>query len=256
MLLTVDVGNTHTVMGLYNGSTLIASWRFPTLPSATEDELCMALYTLMRIKNLEPSEISNGVLSCVVPPLTPIWCKAIFNLSGAQTLLCSVETAGSLFTSHYPHPEEVGADRVADVVACKALYGFPSIVVDFGTATNMEVIDKHGFFIGGIIAPGVQTSASTLFSHGAQLSAIDLEPPAQVIGTNTKQALESGIMFGEAARVDGLIRKVWEELGYETNVIATGGLASQVAQLSTLLNTVNENLTLEGLRLLAESHAK
>lgn len=214
----------------------------------------MSLFTLMHIKDMNPSSIERGVLSSVVPQLTAVWCQAISDLAGANTLLCSAKTAGELFQTDYPHPEEVGADRVADVVACKALYGYPAVVVDFGTATNMEVIDKRGYFIGGIIAPGMQTSASTLFAHGAQLAAVDLVAPEQVIGHNTRQALESGIVFGEVARVDGLVHRIFDELGYQTRTVATGGLAAQIAELSTVLDTVNSELTLEGLRLISEAN--
>lgn len=255
MLLAVDIGNTHTVLGLYEDTTLISSWRFPTSSKATSDELSMSLFTLLKIKNLDLSSVDASVLSSVVPALTHVWCSAIRSLTSSEPLLCSATTAASLFKTDYPNPEEIGADRIADVVACKEIYGYPAIVVDFGTATNLEVIDDRGYFIGGLIAPGMQTSASTLFSQGAQLAAVDLDKPEHIIGRNTREALESGIMFGEACRVDGLIRRVWEELGYKTKVIATGGLAVQIAGISDLLDTVNSDLTLEGLRLISEANS-
>ena len=165
----------------------------------------------------------------------------------------SAETAGSLFEADYPNPHEIGADRVADAVAAKALYGAPVIVVDFGTATNMEVVDADGRFIGGVIAPGVETSASALFSHATKLGAIDLVDPHTAIGHNTEEAIQAGIVYGEADRVDGIIRRIFAQLGYETPVVATGGLASRVAAQSQTITAINPELTLEGLRLVYEA---
>ena len=143
--------------------------------------------------------------------------------------------------------------RVADAVAAKALYGAPVIVVDFGTATNMEVVDADGRFIGGVIAPGVETSASALFSHATKLGAIDLVDPHTAIGHNTEEAIQAGIVYGEADRMDGIIRRIFAQLGYETPVVATGGLASRVAAQSQTITAINPELTLEGLRLVYEA---
>ena len=167
--------------------------------------------------------------------------------------MCTAETAGALFEADYPNPREIGADRVADAVAAKELYGAPVIVVDFGTATNIEVVDKDGRFVGGIIAPGVETSATALFSHATKLGAIDLVDPKTAIGHNTEQAMQSGIVYGEADRVDGLVRRIFDQLGYETPVVATGGLASRVAALSRTITATNPELTLEGLRLVYDA---
>ncbi len=144
---------------------------------------------------------------------------------------------------------------MADGVAARARYGAPVVVVDFGTATNIEVIDREGRFRGGVIAPGVQTSANALFSHGARLPVIDLVVPPAVIGTSTVEPIQSGIMYGEADRVDGLVRRIFAQLGYEAPVIATGGLAPVVAPHSATITEVNPELTLEGLRLIAEAAA-
>lgn len=255
MLLAVDVGNTQTVVGVYEGSRLVASWRLPTLRDDTPDGLCARLLPLMDIARISRADIQHAVLSSVVPQLSGVWVGAAERLAGVDMLICTAQTAGSLFQADYPHPEEIGADRIADAVACKAKHGFPSVVVDFGTATNMEVIDDRGMFIGGIIAPGLQTSASTLISSGAQLSSVDLAAPGRAIGRNTREALESGIMYGEAARVDGLIGRIVSELGYPARVIATGGLAPLVAHLSVRIDVVDPDLTLEGLRLISEANS-
>ena len=166
-----------------------------------------------------------------------------------STVVCSAKTAGSLFDADYPNPREIGSDRVADAVAARELFGAPVIVVDFGTATNIEVVDKQGRFLGGIIAPGVQTGASALFSHATRLAAIDLVDPRHAIGRNTEEALQAGIVYGEADRADGLVRRVAEELGYDAPVVATGGLAPLIAEHSRTISAVQPDLTLVGLRL-------
>lgn len=254
MLLAVDVGNTQTVVGAYQGEVLEASWRLPTTHDATSDDISARLITLMGMRGIDPERFRFGALASVVPQLTGVWKDVAREQLGIALTVCSAETAGDLFQADYPHPEEIGADRVADAVACKLKHGFPSVVVDFGTATNMEVIDERGAFIGGIIAPGLQTSASTLFGRGAQLSSVDLATPRRAIGRNTREALESGIMYGEASRVDGLLDRIFEELGYEAKVVATGGLAPQIAHLSVRIDVVDPDLTLEGLRLISEAN--
>ncbi len=170
-------------------------------------------------------------------------------------VVCSAQTAGDLFCADYPDPAEIGADRVADSVAMRALYGAPCIVVDFGTATNIEVIDSAGRFIGGIIAPGLQTSAQTLFNNASKLPAISLEAPDHAIGTNTVEAMQAGIVLGEVDRVDGLLQRIFDQLGYRAPVVATGGLAPLIAKHSKLIDQVNPDLTLEGLRLIVEARS-
>lgn len=256
MLLAVDVGNTQTVVGVYQGAVLEASWRLSTMREDTPDDIAARLHSLMGMEGIDAARIGRGVLSSVVPQAKAAWVAAVQKIAGVEVLICTARSAGHLFETDYPAPDEIGADRVADAVACKARYGCPSIVVDFGTATNMEVIDRAGRFIGGIIAPGLQTSASTLFDHGAQLSSVDLAAPPHAIGRNTAEALASGILIGEAARVDGLLRRVFEELGYEAKVVATGGLASQIAHLSNEIDEVDPDLTLEGLRLISEAQGR
>lgn len=255
MLLAIDIGNTHTVIGVYAGDSLLAMWRIATNRGAAADELRIKLSTLFSLEGLSLDEMRASAMASVVPQLTEAWSSAIKDATGSTALVCSAKTAGDLFRTNYPNPNEIGADRVADAVAARAQYGAPAIVVDFGTATNIEVLDKDGNFLGGIIAPGVQTSANALFSRGAQLPTIDLIAPPEVIGTTTIEAIQSGIMLGESDRVDGLVRRIFAQLGYEAPVIATGGLAPVVAQNSTTITEVNPELTLEGLRLIAERAA-
>ncbi|MFR1637723.1 MAG: type III pantothenate kinase, partial [Eggerthellaceae bacterium] len=188
MLLAIDVGNTQTVVGIYQDGSLQYRWRVATNKSHTSDELRVKLVPLLAPEGLKLDDVRGVALASVVPALTMAWCAAAYRMIGKDALVCSAETAGSLFEADYPNPHEIGADRVADAVAAKALYGAPVIVVDFGTATNMEVVDADGRFIGGVIAPGVETSASALFSHATKLGAIDLVDPHTAIGHNTEEA--------------------------------------------------------------------
>ena len=255
MLLAIDIGNTHTVIGVYAGESLTAMWRIATSRTATADELRVTLSSLFSLGDLGFEAVRAGAVASVVPSLTRAWVEAVERVTGSVPLVCSAATAGDLFDADYPRPTEIGADRVADGVAARARYGAPVVVVDVGTATNIEVIDREGRFRGGVIAPGVQTSANALFSHGARLPVIDLVVPPAVIGTSTVEAIQSGIMYGEADRVDGLVRRIFAQLGYEAPVIATGGLAPVVAPHSATITEVNSELTLEGLRLIAEAAA-
>lgn len=252
MLLAIDIGNTHTVIGVYAGDSLRAMWRIATNRKAAADELRIVFSTLFSLEGLDLSQVRASAVASVVPQLTKAWMQAIKDATGARSLMCNAETAEGLFDADYPNPREIGADRVADAVAARAIYGAPVVVVDFGTATNIEVIDRDGRFRGGVIAPGVQTSANALFTHGAQLPDIALVAPPAVIGTNTVEAIQSGIMLGEADRVDGLVRRIFDQLGYPAKVIATGGLAPVVERYSSTIDEVNTELTLEGLRLIAD----
>lgn len=253
MLLTVDIGNTHTVAGVYDGARLRCMWRVSTNRLETPDELRAKLIPLLGAEGLAFSDVDAACLASVVPQLTEAWVKAIREGAHVEAVVCTAQTAGSLFKSVYPNPREVGPDRIADAVAAMALYGCPVVVVDFGTATNIEVVDEHGYFVGGIIAPGIQTSAQALFSQATRLSAIELTAPAAPIGTSTETAIQSGIVLGEADRVDGLVRRVFAQLGYTAPVVATGGLAPLVAEHSATITHTNPELTIEGLRLIAEA---
>ena len=254
MLLAIDVGNTQTVIGVYDGEKLRHMWRIATNKSHTSDELRLKLMPLLQSEGIASGELAGAALASVVPQLTHGWRSALRKLVGADPLVCTADSAGEdLFPTAYANPAEIGADRVADAVAARALYGQPVVVVDFGTATNIEVIDRDGVFAGGVIAPGVETSAAALFAHANRLSAIELEDPRTAIGGNTAQAIQAGIVYGEAERVDGLVRRIFDQLGYTAPVVATGGLASRVAPLSRTITQVNKELTLEGLRRIYEA---
>ena len=255
MLLAIDVGNTQTVLGVYDGERLCHMWRVATNKKHTPDELRLKVIPLLESAGYSCSQIDGSALASVVPYLTAAWCDALADMLGEAPLICNAATAGDLFLTEYANPSEIGADRVADAVAARALYGAPVIVVDFGTATNIEVVDARGHFIGGAIAPGMETSAAALFSHATKLAATELVDPGTGIGGNTAQAIQIGIVYGEVDRVDGLVNRIFEQLGYRAPVVATGGLARRVAPLSRTITDVDQDLTLEGLRRIYE-HAQ
>ena len=253
MLLVIDVGNTQTVIGVYEGEALLHMWRLATNKAETSDELRLKVLPLLHMERIDAERVGGASIASVVPQLTSAWNRALGQLIGCKPLVCNAASAGALFQAAYDYPAEIGADRVADAVAAKALYGAPVVVVDFGTATNLEVIDEHGLFVGGIIAPGLETSAKALFSNATKLPAIELADPGTAIGKNTVHAMQSGIVYGEADRIDGFVRRVFEELGYGSPVVATGGLATTMAPLCKTITHVNPELTLEGLRLVYEA---
>lgn len=253
MLLAIDVGNTQTVIGVFDGTELRHMWRLSTNKVDTADELRLKVRPLLEAEGVDAHAVEGSVVASVVPALTSAWEGALRTLFGTAPLTCSAAAAGDLFEAAYDNPSEIGADRVADAVAARALYGAPVIVVDFGTATNLEVVDNRGRFVGGIIAPGLETSAAALFSHATKLPAIELTDPGSAIGKNTVHAMQSGIVYGEADRVDGFVRRVLDELGYPAPVVATGGLAGTMAPLCETVTHVNSELTLHGLRLIYEA---
>ena len=253
MLLVIDVGNTQTVLGVFDSAELRRTWRIATDKKQTADEIHIVVNSLMGAAGISLDEITAAALASVVPCLTDEWKQALQSLTGSEPVVCTAAAAEGLFEADYPNPEEIGQDRVADAIAARAVYGAPVIVVDFGTATNIEVIDRRGCFCGGIIAPGVKTSMSALFGNASRLSVVELDDPGRVIGKNTTQAIQSGIVYGEAERVDGLLNRIYDELGYKARVVATGGLSAFMANHSREITHVDCDLTLQGLRLLYEA---
>ena len=206
----------------------------------------------MEAEGVDPKCIDGAILASVVPALTHNWEKACYRSFCVQLLVISARTVGHLINMDQEKFAELGADRVA----AKCLYGSPVIVVDFGTATNIEIIDKTGTFVGGIIAPGVDSSMRSLLSRAALLRSVELEDPGTAIGTNTADALKVGVVYGEAARVDGLVERVFDQLGYEARVVATGGLAHRIAPASKHIAEINLELTLQGLRMIYDEIAQ
>lgn len=251
MLLAVDVGNTQTVLGLFAGEVLEDHWRISSNAALTGDELRLTVSGLLSAGGRGWEDIGEVVLSSVVPRLTAAWEDVVRAACGRAPLVVGPGLKTGL-TIRYDNPHEVGADRIVNSVAAISAFGAPVIIVDFGTATTIDVIGTDGAYLGGVIAPGVETSAEALFSKAARLSKVDLEAPPRVIGTNTRASVQSGLLLGEAAMVDGLVRRVWTELGCETPVVATGGLAPVMAPICETIGHVDTDLTLTGLRIIRD----
>jgi type III pantothenate kinase len=248
MLLAIDVGNTQTVFGLYDGDRLTTSRRIATDPTATGDELGALLGGL-----LDLSGVDGICLSSTVPALmreyelfAREWAKAPILVVGPG--------ARTGMPIRYDDPREVGPDRVVNAVAAKSRYGAPCIVVDFGTSTNFDVVSPEGEYVGGVLAPGVEISMDALFARAARLMKVDFVEPETVIGKTTIASLQSGLVYGFAGQVDGIVERIRAELGDTAKVIATGGLADLIAPHAKTIEKVDPDLTLEGLRLVWEQN--
>jgi type III pantothenate kinase len=250
MLLATDVGNTQTVIGLFEGDRLLSSWRIATNSRSTTDELHVVVHQLFQLSRLDEGALDGLALASVVPELSTTW-VSLAERMGLDLLVVTPEAVPFL-PIRYDNPSEIGADRLADAVAARKHYGAPVVVVDLGTATNIEVIDREGSFVGGIIAPGLVTSTNALFAAAARIPRFDIVEPRSVLGKTTRDAVRSGLLYGEVDRIDGLVHRIWDELGYRTRVIGTGGLVSTIADLSTTIETADPNLTLRGLRIIYE----
>lgn len=266
MVLVVDIGNTQTVIGLYRreySEKATAIWRIKTDKTDATGDIRSKLYALMHESHIDRSSIQSIVIASVVPALLSVWRHLINTVFGLDVLECTAKLATDLglFKADYTNPQEIGADRVADAVAVNHIFGGPAIVVDFGTATNFEVIDGSGTFIGGVIAPGIMTGANAMFANATRLAATDLVVPPNVIGRSTEEAVQSGIILGEAARVDGIVGMICDQIcggrencQHSCHIVATGGLAYLVAEQSKMITDVRSDLTLVGLRLLAHAY--
>ena len=253
-LLAVDAGNTNVVVGAYREETLIATWRTTTDHDRTEDELAVTLDALLHQEGLSLGSMDALVLGSVVPPLTRAFTRLADRYLHGKALVIGpgIKTGVRL---RVDNPLEVGADRIANTLAAHRRYGGPAVVVDFGTTTNFDVVSAEGDFLGGSFAPGLEVSAESLFSHASRLLSVGLTPPKDAIGKNTADCLRSGIMFGYVGLVEGLLTRILAELPGKAAVIATGGLASTIAPLTTKIERVDDDLTLEGLRMLWELNA-
>lgn len=250
-LLAIDVGNTQTLAGVYHGERLLHEWRISTERGATADELAAAHDQIMRLRGGSLDELDALIVSSVVPTLTAGYRDLSAKYLDKQALVIGpgIKTGMPLLIDN---PRELGADRLVNAVAAYHHHGGPCIVVDFGTATNLDVVSADGEYLGGIIAPGVHTSLEALASRAARLITVDLVPPERLIGRSTVEAMRSGLVLGTVAMVDGLVARLREEVGDEAAVIATGGLASLVTTLSQEIEFHEPLLTLEGLRLVHE----
>lgn len=269
MLLVLDVGNTNTVLGVFarvakenpaeavaspdavRYERLVANWRVATIHTQTVDEYGVLFRNLFAMDNLEPSGIRGIVISSVVPPVDSTLrqvCERYFN-TRPLFIEPGVKTGMPV---QYDNPAEVGADRIVNSVAAFEKYGGPCISVDFGTATTFDCVSPKGEYIGGVICPGIGISAEALFGRTARLQRVDIRKPARVIGTNTVASMQSGLYYGYLGLVDGVIELLLKEMGKDTKVVATGGLASLFGSGSKYIKTVDDFLTLDGLRIIWE----
>src|SRR5271166_3226337 len=254
MLLVVDVGNTNTVLGVFEAKPagrLIAHWRVATIKTQTVDEYGVLFRNLFAMNGLEVSSVQGIVVSSVVPPLDSTLrevCERYFH-SRPLFIEPGVKTGMPV---HYDNPAEVGADRIVNSVAAFEKFGGPCIVVDFGTATTFDVVSAKGEYLGGVITPGIGISADALFEHTARLPRVDIRKPARVLATNTVGSVQAGLYYGYIGLIDGILERLMAELGGEVTVVATGGLAVLMSGGSKYIREVDDLLTLDGLRIIYE----
>jgi type III pantothenate kinase len=251
MLLVIEVGNTNTKIGVYEGPRLLVSWRLTTRREQTADEYGLFIETLLRTRGLAPSDVRGAAISNVVPTVQQAlesMCEKYFAVN-PLTVEPGVNTP---ITLNVDNPREVGADRIVKAVAALALYTPPLILIDFGTATTFDCINTRGEFVGGAIAPGIATAADALLNRAARLFRVELVRPKDAIGRNTVNNVQSGIVYGWAGLVDGLVDRMKAELDGTPRVIATGGHAALIVNVTRSIQEVNEHLAFEGLRLLWE----
>ena len=250
MLLAIDIGNTNIVLGVYDGAKLVASWRTATAVHRMADEYAMLANNFFTYRGLRLADVRHVVICSVVPPLVTTFEELVERYLRVKPLLVGpgVKTGIRIL---YENPRDVGADRIANAVATHRLYGGPSIVVDFGTATTLDAITGQGDYLGGAIAPGITIAAEALFQRAALLYRVELTRPRTAIGRNTAASMQSGILFGYVGLIEGLIARFKQEMGPAT-VIATGGLAEVVSKETSAIDVVDQGLTLEGLRLIFE----
>lgn len=251
MLLAVDIGNTQTVIGLFEKASLVHDFRIESSKGRSRDEYHLLLRSLLEVAEVEREEVDHTIVASVVPALTDTVSEAIELAFGHVPLTVGpgIKTGMPIL---YDNPREVGADRIVNAVAAYERAKGPVIVVDFGTATTFDVVSAQGEYRGGVIAPGIRISAEALFARAAKLPRVEIARPPRVVGKSTEQSMQAGIIFGYVGLVDGIVERIRAEQDSEAKVIATGGLARVVAQESRTIEDVEEFLTLDGLRILYE----
>ncbi len=255
MLLAVDVGNTNVVFGIYEDSCLEHTFRTSTDPNRTVDEQLVLLDQLLSLRGLKSRVLDGAIIASVVPALTDLMVQVIRTHFAREPLVVGpgLKTGMPIL---YDNPREVGADRIANAVAAYERVHDACIVVDFGTATTFDCISGAGEYLGGVIAPGMLVSLDGLLAHAAKLSRIEIAEPPRVLGRNTTHAMQSGVVHGYASLVDGVVDKLRAEMGVTAAVLATGGLASTIAKFTRVIDNVDPNLTLDGLRLIHERNLR
>ena len=251
MLLAIDASNTNLKFGVFEGERLLHDWRLATRRDSMADELGITFLQLMRQAEIEPEQIDSVVIASVVPPLNPSLVEASRKYFGQDPLMVGPGIRSGLKIL-YENPREVGADRIVAALAAFRKYGGPLIIIDFGTGTTYDAISATGDYLGGAIAPGIGIAADALFEHAARLQRVELKAPPSVIGRNTVESVQAGILFGYVAQVEGMVARLRRELGDEAKVVATGGYARLIAAHTQAIQEVDDRLMLEGLRLIHE----
>lgn len=251
MLLTIDIGNTDTTLGVFKGEELRATWHMATSVHRRADEYGALLLNLLHQQGLDASDIKAIALCGVVPPLISTFDELFQRYFHISPLVvgAGVKTGVRI---RMDNPREVGADRIVNAAAAHRLYGGPVIITDLGTATTFDTVSKEGDYLGGAIAPGILTAAEALFTRAAMLPRVEMIRPKHAIGTNTTAAMQSGIIFGYVGLIEGMVARIQKELGEKAKVVATGGVAELIAKETKVIDVVNPHLTLIGLRLIYE----
>lgn len=254
MLLAIDIGNTNIVLGLLDAGKLLQQWRLATHRHYTSDECAATLHALFELAGIEPRSVTHAIISCVVPPLLPI-----FERTCEKSFAVSPLIVGPGMRTGMPiavdNPPEVGADRIVNAVAAREQMGAPVIAIDFGTAITFDCVSRAGEFVGGLILPGLLVSLEALIERASKLASVELVKPPSVIGKNTVHMLQSGMLYGYAGLVDRTVERIRAELGEEARVLATGGLAHLIAAETETIERIEPFLTLDGLRILFERNA-
>lgn len=255
MLLAVDVGNSQTVIGLFEGDRIVRQWRLTSQATRTADEIGLVMSSLLNEASIEPARITRMAIASVVPSLTPEYRAMGERVFGTDPLNIDGEVDTGI-PLDVDDPSSVGPDRIVNVVAAKAFHGTPAVVIDMGTATTFDVLDEAGRYRGGAIAPGIGISAEALFQRGARLARVELKAPGKAIGRTTEEHIQAGIFFGAVGQIDEITRRILSEMGGSPKVIATGGMARPISAESQVIQVVDPDLTLHGIRLVDERHAK
>ncbi len=251
MLLVIDIGNSNIVMGTYVEKNLQQHWRVSTDRQKTGDEYGMLINDLFRYQGIELKDISDIIISSVVPPLVVPFAKMCERYFKIKPLIVGPGMKTGIVL-HYENPRAIGADRIVNVVGAFEIYGGPAIVIDMGTATTFDVINENGDFMGGVIAPGIMSSSEALISSTAKLPGVELVPPKNIICHNTIHGMQAGIIFGYVGQIDEIVRRIKAEFAADMKVIATGGLATMIQKESNTIDKIDHFLTLTGLRVLYE----
>lgn len=254
MLLAIDIGNSNVTLGVFREEDLLATWRLATDTRKLPDEYALLIRSLLPLKGVAPNDIDSIALCSVVPPLTQVFEELGNEHFGVTALTVGAGTRTGVRVL-YENPRDVGSDRVVDAAAAFSMYGGPVIVVDFGTATVFDAVSRDGEYLGGAIASGITLTAEALFERTSQLRRVELVPPKSAIGRNTASSIQSGILFGHVGMVEYMVSRFKLELGGDTKVVGTGGMASLIEKETDVFDAVNPDLTLIGLRLINDINA-